>query len=69
MIPELGQLALILALCLALVQATLPIAGAALQRAGWMALARPTAIGQFVFVGLAFAVLASAFFGNDFRFL
>ncbi len=69
MIPELGQVALILALSLALVQATLPIAGAALQRADWMALARPTAIGQFVFVGLAFGVLATAFLGDDFSVL
>jgi len=38
-IPELGQFALILALCLALVQGTLPIAGAAYGRADWLALA------------------------------
>ena len=58
MIPELGQFALGLALCLALVQATLPIAGAATGRRDWMALARPAAVGQFVFVALAFLVLA-----------
>ncbi len=69
MIPKLGQVALVLALALALVQATLPIAGAAYQRADWMALARPTAIGQFVFVGLAFGVLANAFLSDDFSVL
>ncbi len=69
MIAELGQLALILALSLALIQATLPIAGAACQRADWMALARPAAIGQFVFVGLAFGVLANAFLSDDFSVL
>ena len=37
MIPELGQFALILALCLAIVQATLPLAGTARGRADWMA--------------------------------
>ncbi len=69
MIPELGQIALALALSLALVQATLPIAGAAYRRADWMALARPTAIGQFVFIGLAFGVLANAFLNDDFSVL
>ncbi|MEE8117442.1 MAG: heme lyase CcmF/NrfE family subunit [Gemmatimonadales bacterium] len=69
MIPELGQVALALALSLALVQATLPIAGAAYRRADWMALARPTAIGQFVFIGLAFGVLANAFLNDDFSVL
>ncbi len=66
MMPELGQLALVLVLCLGLVQATLPLAGAALGRAEWMALARPTAAGQFVFAALAFGILAHAFLTNDF---
>jgi cytochrome c-type biogenesis protein CcmF len=69
MIPELGQVALALALSLALVQGTLPIIGAAYGREDWIALARPTAIGQFVFVGLAFGVLANAFLSNDFSVL
>jgi cytochrome c-type biogenesis protein CcmF len=66
MIPELGQLALVLALCLSLVQATLPLAGAHKGRADWMALARPAAAGQFVFVTLAFGVLVYAFLTDDF---
>ncbi len=57
MIPELGQFALILAFCLALVQAGLPLAGAALGKPEWMALARPAAAGQFVFVVFAFGAL------------
>jgi cytochrome c-type biogenesis protein CcmF len=69
MIPELGQLALALALCLALVQGTLPLAGAALGRADWMALARPAAAGQFVFVMLAFFTLVYAFLNDDFTVL
>ena len=69
MIPELGQFALVLALCLSLVQATLPIAGAATGRRAWMALARPAAVGQFVFVALAFLVLANAFLNDDFSVL
>ena len=43
MIPELGQFALLLALSVALVQATLPLVGAARGRADWMAFARPAA--------------------------
>jgi cytochrome c-type biogenesis protein CcmF len=66
MIPEIGQFALVLALCLALVQATMPLLGAALGRTEWMALARPAAAGQFVFVAIAFGVLEYAFLTNDF---
>jgi cytochrome c-type biogenesis protein CcmF len=69
MIPELGQFALILAFCLALVQATLPLAGAALGKTEWMALARPAAAGQFVFVAIAFGVLEYAFLHDDFSVL
>ncbi len=69
MIPEFGQLALALALCLALVQGTLPLVGAALGRADWMALARPAAAGQFVFVVIAFGTLVYAFLTSDFSVL
>jgi cytochrome c-type biogenesis protein CcmF len=66
MIPELGQFALILALTLALAQCVLPIAGAARGNATWMAVARPAAQGQFVFVAIAFGCLAWSFASNDF---
>ena len=66
MIPEIGQFSLALALCLALVQATLPLLGAAQGRADWMALARPAAAGQFVFVAIAFGVLEYGFMTDDF---
>jgi cytochrome c-type biogenesis protein CcmF len=66
MIPELGNFALVLALVLALVQAAFPIAGAQTGRRAWMALARPAAAGQFVFVALAFGILAHAFLTDDF---
>jgi len=66
MIPELGQFALVLALTLSLIQAALPLAGAHYGRSDWMALARPAAAGQFVFVTFAFAILAYAFFTDDF---
>jgi cytochrome c-type biogenesis protein CcmF len=43
MIPELGHFALILALLVALVQGTLPLAGAARGSRAWIAVARPAA--------------------------
>ena len=69
MIPELGQFALILALTLALAQCVLPIAGAARGNSAWMAVARPAAQGQFVFVAIAFGCLAWSFASNDFSVL
>ena len=69
MIPEIGQLALILALLIALVQATLPLIGAARGNRVWMGLARPAAQGQFLFVALAFGCLAWSFVHNDFSVL
>ncbi len=66
MIPEIGQLALILALLLAFAQAFLPLAGTTLGKPAWTATARPVAIGQFLFVVLAWAALATSFVNNDF---
>jgi cytochrome c-type biogenesis protein CcmF len=66
MIPELGHFALIVAFALALVQGVLPIAGAHKGNGAWMAVARPAAQGQMVFVALAFASLTHAFVANDF---
>jgi cytochrome c-type biogenesis protein CcmF len=69
MIPELGHFALIVALCIACVQALVPLIGAQRGDAAWMGLARPAAQGQFVFVAIAFACLAYAFVSNDFSVL
>ena len=69
MIPELGHFALIVALCIALTQAILPLAGAARGNLAWMNVARPAAQGQFVFVVIAFACLAYSFVNNDFSVL
>ena len=66
MTPELGQFALILALCVALVQGTLPIAGAHFGRREWMLLARPAAQVVFLLMASAFAALAWSFYTNDF---
>ncbi len=66
MIPELGHFALIVALLLALTQAILPLYGAQRGNLTLMAVARPAAQGQFVFVALAFGCLAYSFLTNDF---
>ena len=69
MIPEIGQFALILALCVATVQGTLPILGAASGNASLMAVAKPAARGQFLLVLIAFCCLGFAFADKDFSVL
>jgi cytochrome c-type biogenesis protein CcmF len=69
MIPELGHFALIVSLCIALVQAIVPLAGSFRGDTAWMAVARPAAQGQFVFVAIAFGCLAWSFVHNDFSVL
>ncbi len=66
MIPELGQLALALALAVALVQGILPLAGAARGDAVWMAVARPAAHAQALLITFSFGCLVYAFVANDF---
>ncbi|MDP1535755.1 MAG: heme lyase CcmF/NrfE family subunit [Burkholderiales bacterium] len=69
MIPELGQVALVLALCLALAQGILPLVGAANGNTTWINLARPLARSQFLCVALAFVFLGYSFIVNDFSVL
>jgi cytochrome c-type biogenesis protein CcmF len=66
MIPELGEFALILALLVAVVQASVPLTGAALNAPRLMSVARPAARAQALLVALAFGCLAWAFVSNDF---
>ncbi|HKU46062.1 MAG TPA: heme lyase CcmF/NrfE family subunit [Burkholderiales bacterium] len=66
MIAELGQFALAIALAIALVQAILPIAGAANGNAAWMAVGRPAAQMLTLLVAFAFGCLTYAFVANDF---
>ena len=66
MIAELGHFALTMALALAVVQSVFPLIGAHRGDVSWMALAKPAARAQCVFVVLAFAALAHAFANNDF---
>jgi cytochrome c-type biogenesis protein CcmF len=69
MIYELGHFALILALTMALTQGLLPLIGAQTGNSAWMALARPSARGQFLFVLIAYGCLTHAFVVNDFSVL
>ena len=66
MIPELGHLAMILALCLAVVQGTFPLVGAWRGDRVWMGLAQPAAWGQFIFLAFSFFCLTYAFMTDDF---
>ncbi|GAB3790156.1 heme lyase CcmF/NrfE family subunit [Dyella agri] len=66
MTPELGQLALALAFLLAIAQGVLPLLGAWRGNRALMAVARPAATGQAVFVAMAFGILAWAFLRFDF---
>jgi len=69
MTAEIGHFALVLALFVAVVQATLPLIGAERRNAAWMATARPTAIMQFALVTLAFLCLTHVFVTSDFSVL
>jgi cytochrome c-type biogenesis protein CcmF len=69
MIPEIGQFALILALTLAVILATLPQIGAARGIPQFIAIAKPAAQAQFLFVTIAFCCLGYSFITNDFSVL
>ena len=66
MTVELGHAALIMALCLAIIQAVVPMIGSFSGHTSWMRLGHSMAVGQFVFVVLSFACLATAFVQDDF---
>jgi cytochrome c-type biogenesis protein CcmF len=66
MIAELGHFALILALCVSLVQAIVPLAGAARGNLPWMAVGRSAALVQFGLIALAMAALMHAYVTSDF---
>jgi len=68
-IPEIGHYALVLALLLATVQATLPMIGAYRRDAAWMNVAEPAAHGQLLMILLAFAALMHAYVVSDFSVL
>ena len=69
MIPEFGHYALILALCVALIQGILPLVGAHYGRQEFLVLARPAAQTVFLLLAIAFGTLAWSFYVNDFSVL
>ena len=66
MIAELGHFSLILALCMACVLGLLPIIGASRAISGWVAVARPAAVGQLLFMLISYACLTIGFLTHDF---
>jgi cytochrome c-type biogenesis protein CcmF len=66
MIPEIGHLALIIALVASLIQCVLPIWGAHTNQTQLMQVARPTAYTQLIFVLIAFIALMTSFINKDF---
>jgi cytochrome c-type biogenesis protein CcmF len=66
MIPEIGHFSLILALCMAFILAIVPIVGATRSTSGWIAVARPTAFAQLLFVAIAYGCLTYSFLTHDF---
>jgi cytochrome c-type biogenesis protein CcmF len=58
-----------IALCISVVQALVPLIGTYRQDGAWMAVARPAAQGQFVFVAIAFGCHGRSFVGGDFSVL
>jgi cytochrome c-type biogenesis protein CcmF len=66
MIAEYGHVALIIALCLSIAQAIVPMAGSFTGYRTWMRLGHSLALGQLVFVAISFACLTTAFVQDDF---
>jgi cytochrome c-type biogenesis protein CcmF len=66
MAAELGHFALVLALCVALIQSVLPLVGAQKGDPALMATGKPAAFAQVFLVGLAFACLIYSFVVSDF---
>ncbi|MFT5521694.1 MAG: cytochrome c-type biogenesis protein CcmF, partial [Enterobacterales bacterium] len=69
MIPEIGNLALSFALALAVIQFIVPLVGISINNWRMVLVARPAAMGQFLFVAISFACLAWSFYVNDFSVL
>ncbi len=69
MVPELGHFALIVALALAVVQAVFPLVGAQRRNLTWMAVAKPAARAQLLFVAIAYGCLTYVFLTDDFSVL
>jgi len=69
MTVELGHFALVLALAMALVQSTVPLAGAQLKSLNLMRVGEPVAITGFLLILLAFGALVQGYVTSDFSIL
>ncbi len=65
-VPELGEFSLILALCLSVLLAVVPLIGATRGNVLWMSFARPLSKGMFLFTLFSFICLSWSFLYNDF---
>jgi len=65
-IAEIGHYSIVLALMLSVVQSTLPLIGAHRNDPTLMGVAVPAALGQFLFVLIAFCALTCAYIVSDF---
>ena len=65
-VPEIGLFALITAMTLSLVLAIVPQLGVHKGVAKWIAVAKPVAIGQFLFMLLSYLCLTYSFINHDF---
>jgi cytochrome c-type biogenesis protein CcmF len=66
MLGEIGHFALILAACISITLAIVPLLGVQQRIASWIALARPAAFGQLFFLLIAYGTLTAAFIKHDF---
>jgi len=66
MIPEIGHYALILALFVAIVQAIVPLIGAARDDHPWMEVGRTAALAQFLLIAISFGALTWSYVTSDF---
>ena len=66
MIAEIGHFCLVMALIVAVVQASLPLVGASRGIASWMGLGSWAAMAQFTLIAIAFLALTHAYVTSDF---
>ena len=66
MTGELGNYCLVLALCVAIAQAVIPMLGAAKNKQSWMAFSRAAAYTQWGLIASAYGLLTYAFITHDY---
>lgn len=66
LIPELGNLSIILALCLSIFQSSVPWIGVYYNDRRWMRLSHPVIRAHFLCLLIAFTILAYSFISNNF---